>query len=193
MINDTLPRTNAYFPSVVSLADDLEGSRRKDVVIKEGRSSQSAFLLPDPIIACIEARAAGFQNVPMSRLEPLQVVRYGVSDHFRPHHDWFGAGGDEHDGDRETTFFVYLAANCTGGATQFPDWPLPADFDDSWCGIIDCEESRTHGLTFNIRPRNALFWNNLDGDGNGIYQTLHAGLPLTYGYKIGLNIWTRQR
>ncbi|KAL8856237.1 MAG: hypothetical protein Q9178_007154 [Gyalolechia marmorata] len=186
--------TPGYSASQVSLSDDIEGHGRDgEAVNEEARSSQSAFVTDDAIVACIEARATDFQGVSTSRLERFQVVRYGVSDFFGPHYDWYGVGYHEYGKDRETTFFVYLAANCTGGATQFPEWPLPEHLDDWWCGIINCERSRREGLTYNVRPGDALFWRNLDDDGHGIHQTLHAGLPLASGYKIGLNIWTQSK
>jgi len=38
----------------------------------------------------------------------------------------------------------------------------------------------------------AVFWHNLDPDGNTDDRTLHAGAPVVAGTKIGLNIWTRE-
>lgn len=56
----------------------------------EIRSSMSAVLDNgrDPVVKCIEQRAVDFQGfMPRSHLEDLQVVKYGISDHFRPHFD----------------------------------------------------------------------------------------------------------
>jgi hypothetical protein len=54
------------------------------------RSSMSAVVPDDPVVACIAQRPVNFQAfIPGGRLEDLQVVKYGVSDHFRPHFDWF--------------------------------------------------------------------------------------------------------
>ena len=39
----------------------------------------------------------------------------------------------------------------------------------------------------------AVFWWNLDPNGVGDDDTLHAGSPVINGTKIGLNIWTRER
>ena len=39
----------------------------------------------------------------------------------------------------------------------------------------------------------AIFWWNLDPNGVGDDDTLHAGSPVINGTKIGLNIWTRER
>lgn len=35
-----------------------------------------------------------------------------------------------------------------------------------------------------------LFWRNLYPNGEGDPMTVHAGLPLTDGIKVGLNIWS---
>lgn len=35
-----------------------------------------------------------------------------------------------------------------------------------------------------------LFWRNLLPNGQGDPRTLHAGMPLTKGIKVGLNIWS---
>ena len=45
-------------------------------------------------------------------------------------------------------------------------------------------------LTFKVVPGSAVFWKNLLPDGRGDARTLHAGLPISSGMKLGLNIWT---
>lgn len=54
----------------------------------------------------------------------------------------------------------------------------------------DGEEEETEGVTFLPIPGNALYWENLREDGSGIEETIHAGLPVTSGVKVGMNIWT---
>jgi prolyl 4-hydroxylase len=39
----------------------------------------------------------------------------------------------------------------------------------------------------------AIFWFNLDKNGNVDRNTLHAGAPVISGTKVGMNIWTRER
>ena len=54
----------------------------------EIRSSMSAVLPHDPVVRCIEARSVEFQGfMPTYHLEDIQVVKYTVGDHFRPHFD----------------------------------------------------------------------------------------------------------
>jgi prolyl 4-hydroxylase len=52
---------------------------------------------------------------------------------------------------------------------------------------LDCSKEL---LTTKNIEGSALFWVNLDGEGEGRVDTLHAGLPALNGDKIGLNIWT---
>jgi prolyl 4-hydroxylase len=46
-----------------------------------------------------------------------------------------------------------------------------------------------------VKPKvgRALFWYNINEDGEVDMKTLHAGATVTEGTKYGLNIWTRQR
>ena len=118
-------------------------------------------------------------------MERLQVVKYSVSNQYRNHYDW------SDDLQRETTFFGYLMANCTGGGTNFPG--LDAPNDDKWCEFIDCDEPYEAGVTFKPMLGNVIFWVNYKADGTGHPKTLHAGLPVTSGTKIGLNIWTGRK
>jgi prolyl 4-hydroxylase len=152
----------------------------------------------DTVVQCIEERALGFQgyDVPQSHLEPLQLVKYAPTEEYHFHTDWFAdpaftlsASG----GNRVSSFFAYIDVrnDTTGGGTNFP--LLNAPVDQRWCDIIDCDEPWDRGVTFRPVEGNAIFWENLRvGNQAGNYKTLHAGLPLTSGEKVGLNIWTRQ-
>jgi prolyl 4-hydroxylase len=185
----------AFTPSKIVEVDYITGVMATEGTLNyQYRSSKSAVLERIPLVECIENRAANFQGIPVEHLEPMQVVKYGRSDYFNAHHDWFGHDSESLSaGDRETTFFVYLDADCAGGMTQFPEWPLPEDMSDAWCEVLDCEKSRANGLTWKARRGNAIFWQNLHPNGSGIEQTLHTGLPVESGSKVGLNIWTREK
>ncbi|KAJ5189104.1 Prolyl 4-hydroxylase alpha subunit [Penicillium cf. griseofulvum] len=156
------------------------------------RSSKSAVLPSDPVVACIEQRTMDFQGYQsLNRLEDLQVVKYGISDQFRPHFDWF-AGMEN---PRVSTIFAYLECDdCVGGSTQFPYYR--GSFPASWCKFIDCEDNEDNraagGIGFKPIQGNAVFWRNLYENGTGHPGVWHAGMPVHKGRKSGLNIFTRK-
>lgn len=69
---------------------------------------------------------------------------------------------------------------------------------DPWCRFVECEGGRVKtgedglGVTFKAVEGNAVFWTNFraDGSGEAYRETWHAGLPVTKGEKVGLNIWS---
>jgi prolyl 4-hydroxylase len=120
-------------------------------------------------------------------------VSYTQKQAFHYHTDWFPleAVAPDASGNRASSFFAYVQArNLTGGGTNFP--PLDAPWDEKWCEFVDCDEETEKGVTFRPVEGNAIFWVNLFEDGRGDERTLHAGLPVTSGNKVGMNIWTRQ-
>ncbi|KAK4210792.1 oxidoreductase [Rhypophila decipiens] len=165
------------------------------------RTSQSTSLPPsDPIARCISERAISFQgfDIHESQLEPLQLVKYAQTERYDFHTDWLSDPNyvtSFNGGNRQSSFFVYVhvSNDTTGGGTNFP--LLAAPHDNKWCdlGILECDELYTNGVTFRPLEGNAIFWENLlPESGEGDPRTEHAGLPLTSGDKMGMNIWTRQ-
>jgi prolyl 4-hydroxylase len=155
------------------------------------RSSTSAILPEDPVVACLERRSLDFQGfLPDSHIENLQTVKYEINDLFRPHYDWSSADINP----RLSTIFGYIECDdCVGGSTQFPniDWNFPP----SWCKFVDCdsEDSRlSSGVGFKPIIGNAVFWVHHYTNGTGHPGTMHAGMPVRKGTKIGLNIMTRR-
>ncbi|KAI1266119.1 2OG-Fe(II) oxygenase superfamily protein [Xylariaceae sp. FL1019] len=164
--------------------------------LRQSRTSQSTSVVRDDTVRCIEERARLFQgfDTPRIHLEPLQLVKYGEGEQYHFHTDWFTNAlhsSSAMGGNRISSFFAYVTAeNITGGGTNFPMVKPP--HDPRWCAFIDCDEPWENGVTFRPIVGNAIFWSNLLDDGTGDQRTLHAGLPLTSGEKIGMNIWTRQ-
>jgi prolyl 4-hydroxylase len=122
-------------------------------------------------------------------------VRYAAGERYHFHTDWFTDPSHttySNGGNRQSSFFgfVALSQNITGGGTNFP--LLDAPTDDRWCEFVDCDDEWENGVTFRPIEGNVVYWENLDGNGAGDQRTLHAGLPVTSGWKIGMNIWTRQ-
>lgn len=132
------------------------------------------------IIQDIEHRASLITNNHPDTIEPLQVVRYEKGQQYKPHYDFFvpGAAGTkeaiEKSGQRTSTLFVYLndlLPNEMSGHTEFPK------------------------LNLKIKPERgmAVWWQNIDKNGNLDYNTLHAGNPPDFSTKWGANIWFRER
>lgn len=173
---------------------------------------RTAQIERDQTVQCIESRALALQGWPKHTfIERLWTQRYRATGHYTYHYDWAAANPHER---RASSFMVYLYANCTGGGTHFP--LLEAPTDPRWCEYIRCNESAVatttdgEGVTLNQQgarsayddaadrgvaflPRSgaAVFWENFDSEGRGWKEGLHAGLPVTSGVKIGLNIWSR--
>lgn len=154
------------------------------------RLSEKALVPRSLTVQCIEDRARRFQGWrPYVFIEKLWAQRYGPGGHYSYHYDWStatpGAG-------RISSFMVWLDDQCTGGGTRFPR--LEANKDAAWCQFIECEEGKegeeAGGLTFKPIQGNAVFWENMRSDGTGYEESWHAGLPVTSGTKIGLNIWS---
>lgn len=95
---------------------------------------------------------------------------------------------------------VWLGDQCEGGGTRFPRLEKPKD--EAWCRLIDCrgsgrgdvggadQDEVDMGVTFKPMKGNAVYWENMKADGTGYEESWHAGLPVTSGTKIGLNIWS---
>lgn len=165
--------------------------------INNVRTSQSTSVERDDVARCIEQRALDFQgyDIPKTHVEPLQLVKYGIGEQYRFHTDWFtnpALATADAGGNRISSFFAYIhvSNDTTGGGTNFPI--LDAPRDERWCEILDCDEPYENGVTFRPVEGNAVYWENLFTNGVGDERTLHAGLPVATGHKIGMNIWTRQ-
>jgi prolyl 4-hydroxylase len=162
--------------------------------LDDQRTSSTAYLgRSDPVVQCILERAGQLQGfLNPDSIEDLQLTAYAQGQEYTPHYDWFYEHQVPYMGhqNRGSTFFVTLDADCENCGTQFPrvsvDWTRK---DPRWCEFVECEDSSA--LTVKAKPGSAVFWQNLDGDGFGNPKTLHAGLPVPEGSKIGMNIWTR--
>ena len=155
-------------------------------------SSTSVLPSNDPIVSIIRDRAlsvVGF--LPSSGIEALQLVRYGESERFAIHYDWFEGpvlDSSRMRYNRLASFFLYLDANCTSGETYFPQLPAPPrDLDD---GRFLTTANRT-GLAIVPRVGSGVFWMNLHGNGTGDTRTLHTGMPVRKGTKTAMNIWIK--
>jgi prolyl 4-hydroxylase len=121
----------------------------------------------DLVISALRRRVAAFCGVDVDQAEPLQVIRYGIGDEFRPHFDAVARGENQ----RILTALVYLTDDYEGGETRF---------------------LRT-GLTFRGEAGEVLMFRNADAEGAGDPMSEHAGLPVRSGTKVILSCWIRER
>jgi prolyl 4-hydroxylase len=98
-------------------------------------------------------------------------------------------------GQRLSTIFTYLQANCSMGETEFINIKFSFSLHSQFCKFLICDETAAfHGIRFRPIPGNSIFWFNIDENGYGDNATFHAGLPPGgNGQKIGLNTWIRER
>jgi prolyl 4-hydroxylase len=158
------------------------------------RTSSTAFIgRDDPVVHCVLSRAAELQGYhEFDLMENLQITAYAESQQYMPHYDWFAENliPSMNYQNRISTIFAVLDSDCENCGTMFPrlavDWSKK---DPKWCDFVECQD--TERLTVKAVPGSAVFWKNLRDDHWGDPRTLHAGLPVPKGSKVGVNIWSR--
>lgn len=166
--------------SGVSLKDADKGKAASN-----WRTSQSAFLHSDndPILTAIDHRTASLTRVPKSHQEVLQVLRYGTSEKYDAHHDYFDPKHYQSDKNtmkliengkknRFATVFWYLTTVKEGGETIFPHYgnkPLPRGYVHSDCSI---------GLKVKPQKGKVIIFYSLDARGQMDTLSLHGACPV---------------
>src|SRR3990167_3143549 len=118
----------------------------------------------DAVVQAIEERIASVTGTRPEQGETFQLVKYGVGDQYKPHHDWFdpkvpgSAKQLKTGGQRIKTALLYLKVADRGGCTQFPN------------------------LDLNVIPEvgDALFFDNDPAS----LKSDHAGMPVLDGEKV---------
>lgn len=169
------------------------------------RDSSVALVPRTDAVRCIERRARAVQGWRRDTwVERLRTQRYHApSGHYAHHFDWSGNVGGW---GRVSSFMVWVdAEELEGGGTEFPllEAKVGEEGRDWWCSVAECDdtvggeseaqkeedEDTAKGVTFKVKPGNAVYWENFALDGRGYQETWHAGLPVKKGTKVGLNIW----
>ncbi|KAI1768955.1 hypothetical protein GGR53DRAFT_317940 [Hypoxylon sp. FL1150] len=186
-----------FEPSTVTNDGD---TTRRDAGV---RDSEVALVPRTETVRCVEWRARAFQGWRDDLwVERLRTQRYGENGHYAHHFDW---GSGARGWGRVSSFMIWVQADddIEGGGTEFPLLRREAP-DEKWCRWVECPEPTTidgveaeaevipTGVTFKPVAGNAVFWENFrpDGTGRGWDESWHAGLPVTKGTKVGLNIWS---
>lgn len=150
----------------------------------------------DLVSECLSQRLKSFLgNVQHIDTEPIRIVKYGGGDDLHIHVDWspfprnktWNPDMPSRPNNRLGSMFAYLEDDCTGGETYFPRIKGVSATAD---GRKFSRTESGKGLLVKPRKGNAVFWNNLHSNGSGDVRTAHAGLPVTSGTKIGMNLWS---
>lgn len=149
-------------------------------IIKWSRSNSAAsfdILDCDLVMMLVRERIARATGLPLTGLEPVQVLHYCVGQAFTPHYDWLDPDKPGHrpdleeGGQRVATFLTYLNDDYSGGET----------------------EMEAISLMHRGRKGDALLWSNIKPDGRIDLATRHAGRPPTSGEKWVYSQWLRDR
>ena len=131
----------------------------------------------DLLFAFLRSRFSTATELPVAAMEQPIVLHYLPGQQFEPHHDYLDAAAPGYAkdiadrGQRVLTLLLCLNDDYEGGETHFP----------------------MLGRRFRGRKGNALFFWNVEPNGNTDPRTLHAGLPPTRGEKWLLSQWIRNR
>ena len=118
-----------------------------------------------PFVRALNLRIAAAIGVAVEQGEPLQVLRYGPGQEYRPHFDAIAGMKNP----RTLTAIVWLNDDYTGGETRFDELAIS-------------ETGRTGDLL--------VFANTLP-DGSPDPRTLHCGAPVIQGVKYLGSRWVR--
>eukprot|EP00545_Synedropsis_sp_CCMP1620_P005314 CAMPEP_0119006658 /NCGR_PEP_ID=MMETSP1176-20130426/2442_1 /TAXON_ID=265551 /ORGANISM="Synedropsis recta cf, Strain CCMP1620" /LENGTH=445 /DNA_ID=CAMNT_0006958609 /DNA_START=73 /DNA_END=1407 /DNA_ORIENTATION=- len=174
--------------SGVSLMDKDKGRPASDF-----RTSQSTFLGPTyKGLAGVDQRTASLVRIPITHQEHVQVLRYGYTEKYNAHMDYFDPAHYKNDPNtmktiengkknRLATVFWYLSDVPKGGETIFPRAGKAAHPTD----MADCSV----GLKVKpVRGKVIIFYSMTPEGGFDPYS-LHAACPVQEGIKWAANKW----
>jgi prolyl 4-hydroxylase len=132
-------------------------------------SDVAAFpvIFQSPFVCAINRRIARATGTATECGEPLQILRYGPSQEYRPHND----SSPDMENPRAITAIAWLNDDFEGGETSFDRL----------------------GLTERPRTGDLLFFANILPDGMPDARSRHAGMPVVSGTKYLASRWIRAR
>ena len=148
-------------------------------VVDGWRTGDMVYLntIKDPLLDKIKEQTGAMLKVRPVQAEGLQLVRYGVGNQYKVHHDWFDPSLPGpmksllQGGQRIRSAIVCLKAAEEGGETEFPNLMIKVK----------------------LEPGQAVVFENLDHEYKTTTLTDHAGLPVIKGEKVIMPIWIRER
>ena len=188
---------NRFVPSRVYSSDSLSYRSSSSCVLPASDPTYDNLIARSKLFLDKVLEAYPATGLSYFDFEPLQLVRYGPSEYYNAHVDWFDVLHREAKGwssrlyNRGASFFIYLDDDCVGGGTDFPE--INANFIPSQNAALESLISTDgKGISFVPKKGNGLFWVNLKPDGMGDERLVHAGLPVKQGRKVGMNIWVKR-
>jgi prolyl 4-hydroxylase len=157
------------------------------------RTSQTTFLNADDdeILVDLDYRTASLVRIPRSHQEPIQVLRYGNTERYTSHHDYFDPRLYQKDKktlrligngrrNRMVTVFWYLSDVEQGGETIFPrsGGGRERSFDD-------CET----GLKVKPESGKVIIFYSMTFEGKTDSNSLHGACRVVEGIKWAANKW----
>lgn len=175
--------------SGVSLKDADKGKAASN-----WRTSQSTFLSAhdDSVLMDIEYRTASLTRIPRNHQEYAQVLRYGHTEKYDAHHDYFDPASYKSDPNtmaliehgkrnRFATVFWYLTSVDDGGHTIFPRAGGQREISFSDCST---------GLKVKPQKGKVIIFYSLDASGARDDSSLHGACPVGEGsIKWAANKW----
>lgn len=142
------------------------------------RTSRTCHIaeVDDPVVRETDRRICTMFGLHPGHPEPSQVQFYRPGEFFKEHLDVFEPDSAHYienaarEGQRVWTMIIYLNDVTHGGATVFP---------------------RANQIICPKRGQ-AVFWNNLDANGELNPNALHRALPVDSGHKVIFNKWIRE-
>ncbi|MFL6750940.1 MAG: 2OG-Fe(II) oxygenase [Sphingomicrobium sp.] len=148
------------------VVDPATGQMRADP-IRTSEAAMFPWIDETPFIHALNRRIAAASGTMVEQGEPLQVLRYSPGQEYRSHSDALAGAENQ----RIMTALVYLNEDFEGGETEFP----------------------APGLKLRGGVGDALFFRNVDRNGQADARATHAGLPITDGQKWLASRWIRER
>ena len=159
-----------------AIYDLASGEKRPD---PKRTNTDAHFTIPDSdlILLFVRARIAAVTGLPTGAMEATAALHYDVGQIFAHHYDYLDPalpGSTEEltaGGQRLVTFLLYMNESFDAAETDFPHIP--------W--------------QYRGAKGDAMFFWNVDTNGQPDPLTMHAGLPPTRGEKWLLSQWIRAR
>lgn len=175
--------------SGVALMDKDKGRPASDF-----RTSQTTFLSSNShqFLKSIEHKTASLVRLPVNHQEPVQVLRYGKTEKYDSHHDYFEPSLYQKDSNtlsliqhgrrnRMITVFWYLSDVAEGGETVFPR----VDKVQAPPKQIQCQT----GLRVRPQAGKVIIFYSQTPDGAMDPYSLHGACPVKEGVKWAANKW----